>query len=257
VGLFDKLRECIDSIRLGKNNTSNSIKVKSKPSLTFAELDRDDPTTKRILAQAKKAGYEIKTIPKVNFNKVRVISPTLNDSKTKRILVAYAKQTCNEIETIPQQYRNKVAKAVLDNFYGTLPEGRSLLVQLQSICQISKREALTIATDQTAKLNGRRTQAEQEAIGIDEYEWSSTGDPCGFLYGSAEHPGHTDHYDMDKALCKWSDASIYSKDSGKTWIKRMEKNQGATPGSTFLCRCVALARVDLEKIIAHAKKEDK
>ena len=253
MGLFDKFYKIIDSIRLGKNNpiNPNSMKVECKTSVAFSKLNHNDPTTKRILAQAKKAGYEIKIIPK--GKKSRVIYSALSDSTMKRILAAHIKKTCNEIEIVPQQYRDKVAKAVLDNFYGTLPAGRSLLMQLQSICQISKNEASIIATDQTGKLFSKRTQAEQEAIGNDEYEWGTDGNPCGFVY--PDHLGHTDHYDMDKALCKWSDASVYSKDNGKTWIKRMEKNQGATPGSTFLCRCVAYAKIDLEKILTHAKKK--
>ena len=181
------------------------------------------------------------------------IGPVLNDPKIKRILSAHAKRTCSEIKTIPQQYRDKVAKAVLNNFYGKLPGGNSLLDELQSICPMSKHDALLIARDQTSKLNGRLTQARQESIGIDEYVWRTAGVACGFI--GPENQGHKDHYDMDRALCKWSDASVYSKDGGKTWIKRIENNQGATPGSTYLCRCVAMAEIDIDKVVAHARRK--
>lgn len=213
---FDKLHQFISSIVIGKKNPSNSTKAKPK-------------TRKKKIESASSKLKQGAASLRVDTR------PVLNDPKIKRVLVAHTKKTCSEIDTIPKQYRDKVAKAILDNFYGKLPDGRSLLEQLQAICQMSKQEASLIARDQTSKLTGRLNQARQESCGIEEYIWRTSGTPCGFV--GPENPGHKDHYDMDHALCKWSDSSVYSKDGGKTWIKRIKNNQGATPGSTFLCRC--------------------
>jgi SPP1 gp7 family putative phage head morphogenesis protein len=167
------------------------------------------------------------------------ISPELNDPKIKPILVAHAKKTCNAIENIPQQYRDKVAKAVLDNFYGTLPDGRSLLEQLQSICQMSKQEARLIATDQTSKLTGRLNQARQEDIGVEEYIWRTVG-------GQRVRPStpsmansntYCDHYERDGKKFRWD-----------------RPPHGGHPGQSRLCRCRAEAVIDPEKIVSKATR---
>lgn len=226
MGFIDKVSRFIQLLVTGTHSSSNAKKAKSK-----IKEKKNISKCSRLQQGAASLGIDI--------------SPILNESSMKRILVAHAERTCSEIETIPQKYRPKVAKAILNNFYGTLPDGRSLLEELQSICPMSKQDALLIARDQSSRLNARFNQARQEAIGIDEYVWRTSGTPCGFV--GPENQGHKNHYDMDNALCKWSDANVYSKDGGKTWIKRMKSNQGATPGSTFLCRCFAISKPDSRK----------
>jgi hypothetical protein len=234
MGFLDKLNKFVHLLVTSKPNVNDTKEAKPK---TQKKKERSN----RSRLQGGASSLEID------------IGSVLNEASIKRILIAHAERTCSEIDIIPQEYRPRIAKAILDNFYGTLADGRSLLEELQSICTMSKQDALLIARDQTSKLNGRLTQARQEAIGIDEYIWRTTGTPCGFV--GPEDQGHKDHYDMDHTLCKWSDASVYSKDGGKTWIKRMENNLGATPGCTFLCRCFAMAKPNSRKILAHARKQ--
>lgn len=90
--------------------------------------------------------------------------------------------------------------------------------------------ARLIARDQVGKLNGYFTQRRQTDIGIDKYEWSTSGD----------ERVRESHRAMDNKLCKWADASVMSSDGGKTWQSRPLEMQGAIPGSQIQCRCSSL-----------------
>lgn len=167
-------------------------------------------------------------------------------------------EASNLIRTIPRQYLGEVAKAVADNFTGQpLPEKRSLQQQIQHLGGVTERRAKIIARDQTSKLTSVLAQTRQQSIGVDEYIWRTVrdqrvvGNPAGkFPEGSSKHGNH---YKMDGVHCRWDDPTVYSKDGGKTWIKRegdMPKNH---PGHDILCRCNAEAVVDIKKILKFAK----
>jgi hypothetical protein len=104
-----------------------------------------------------------------------------------------------------------------------------------------KRRAKLIARDQIGKLNGQITQAQQEDAGVNWYIWDTSGDervrgnPTG-LYPKAV----PSHWIMQGLLCRWDDATVYSKDGGKTWIPRTEKMPKAHPGQEIQCRCTAI-----------------
>ncbi|MGD0170330.1 MAG: hypothetical protein ABSE54_11475 [Smithella sp.] len=220
MGLFDKMKQIIASIGFNERNPIN--------------LTQDKPKIKK----KRIAGSTLrKTTAPLGID----ISPVLNDPKIKRILVAHAKKTCNEIETIPQQYRDKVAKAVLDNFYGTLPDGRSLLEQLQSICQISQQEAMLIAKDQSSKLTGRLNQARQEDIGVEEYIWRTVKDQLVVGNPSGKFPegnsAHGNHYEREGKKFRWDSPP-----------------PDGHPGQPLLCRCHAEAVIDPKKIARKARR---
>jgi SPP1 gp7 family putative phage head morphogenesis protein len=206
LGFFDKLNKFISSIGLDKNKLSNS--TKAKPKIRKKTIESASSKLKQGVASL---GVDI--------------SPVLNDPQIKRVLVAHVKKTCNEIETIPKQYRDKVAKAILDNFYGKLPDGRSLLVQLQSVCQMSQQEASLIARDQSSKLAARLDQARQEAIGIEEYIWCTTIGRC-------------NHSERNGKKFRWDSPP-----------------PDGHPGQPYLCACTAKAVVDINKITRAARNK--
>jgi uncharacterized protein with gpF-like domain len=121
-----------------------------------------------------------------------------------------------------------------------------LAQQIMKVDQsISTGRANLIARDQIGKLNGRVTQARMEAIGLDMYIWSTSGDervrgdPTG-IYPNAR----PSHYEMDGRLCRWDDASVYSDDGGKTWKPRPAGWVHVHPGEDIQCRCTALSYWD-------------
>jgi SPP1 gp7 family putative phage head morphogenesis protein len=100
--------------------------------------------------------------------------------------------------------------------------------------QMKVGRANLIARDQIGKLNGQVTQARMEAAGLDMYIWSTSGD----------ERVRSSHAELDGKLCRWDDALVYSKDGGKTWIKRPGGMTHVHPGEDISCRCCALSYWD-------------
>ena len=96
---------------------------------------------------------------------------------------------------------------------------------------IKKKRANLIARDQIGKLNGRTTQARMEAVGIELYEWSTSGD----------ERVRDSHAVLDGMICKWEDPTVYSDNGGKTWKPRPASWCQLHPGYDIQCRCTALS----------------
>lgn len=161
------------------------------------------------------------------------------------------------ITSIPQEYLGKVAAAVADNFAGRpLPEGRSLLQQIQHDGEVSYRRAKLIARDQTSKLTAALNQHRQMAVGIETYIWETVrdervvGNPTGI--SPTGNSKHGDHYHMRGQLCRWDDPTVYSPDNGVTWKARPREWSQRHPGEDIQCRCFASPVIDPERIVALA-----
>jgi hypothetical protein len=110
---------------------------------------------------------------------------------------------------------------------------------------IRDTDAARLARDQIGKLNGEVTQARMEAVGLDMYIWSTSGDErvrgkpvsLGGIYPNALPT----HYLMEGLLCRWDDPTVYSQDGGKTWIPRPSGAVLLHPGYDYNCRCTALS----------------
>lgn len=167
-------------------------------------------------------------------------------------------EAANLIKTVPREYLGHVARAVADNFAGKpLPEGRSLMAQIQHIGGVSERRAKIIARDQTSKLTGLLTKTRQTSIGVETYVWRSSkdqrvvGDPSGnYPKGNSKHG---DHYHLDGKLCRWDDPTVYSGDGGKSWKPREQGWTRTHPGQDILCRCHARPIIDPKRIAAIAR----
>ena len=150
-----------------------------------------------------------------------------------------AMEAANLIVTIPQQYLGQVAKSITDNFAGRpLPENRTLLQQIQSLSDISRKRAMVIARDQTHKLTTNIDRLRQESIGIKMYIWrtmkdnSVVGKPGGIYPKGSDK--HGNHYKMEGMFCRWDDPTVYSKD-GKRWATRPADVIDPHPGHGILC----------------------
>lgn len=156
------------------------------------------------------------------------------------VLAMGALEAANLIKTIPGEHLAKVARAVADNFSGRpLPEGRSLVQQIQHLGGVTEWRAKLIARDQTAKLNGALNQARQQSIGVEEYIWRTVkdqrvvGNPAG-LYPKG-NKAHGNHYLMDGVRCRWDDPTVYSTDGGRTWKKRYDGMPRNHPKDDIQC----------------------
>ena len=98
---------------------------------------------------------------------------------------------------------------------------------------LSDKKCRLLSRDQIGKLQGQVAEAQMEEIGLEMYIWDTSGD-------ERVRPSHKP---MDGLLCRWDDATVYSKDNGKTWIDRPAKAVKLHPGQDIQCRCVALAYI--------------
>ncbi len=102
-----------------------------------------------------------------------------------------------------------------------------------------------LARDQIGKLNGQISQAQQEDAGINMYLWDTAGDERVRGRPGGHFPGAVpSHWVMQGKLCRWNDATVYSKDGGKTWIPREWNMPKAHPGQEIQCRCTSIPYFD-------------
>lgn len=145
------------------------------------------------------------------------------------------------IKTIPGDYLGQVARAVSDNFRGVvLPEGRSLIKQIEHLSGVSERRAKIIARDQTTKMQSTLTQIRQEEIGVEEYIWRNSrdkrvvGNPIG-LYPKGNKV-HMNHWEREGKRYRWDSSS-----------------PDGHPGQAILCRCWPEAVLDIKRILEKSK----
>lgn len=97
-----------------------------------------------------------------------------------------------------------------------------LAAEIEQLFGVQRSKARFIARDQVLKLNGQITQASQQSVGIEEYEWSTSQD---------ENVRET-HDDLDGTIQRWDTPPQVSDDG------RHEH-----PGGDYQCRCVAVPRL--------------
>lgn len=195
-------------------------------------------TTKKSVTKNSNARKNTRTKKKKNSSSLGIdISNELNKPEIKSILVSHAKQKCNEIGSIPLELREKVAEAVLANFYGQLPEGSSLLSAIQAIVTLTKNEASLIAQDQSKKLSARFDQARQESIGVKEYIWRTVDGKAKTQSSKSNNSIYCDHSSREGKKFKWN-----------------KPPSGGHPGQSYLCRCHAEAVIDINKILRNVSK---
>ena len=95
-----------------------------------------------------------------------------------------------------------------------------------------------------AKLNADIAQDQQEAAGVKEYVWSTSGDERvrGNPAGKWPKVKHS-HYEIDGKRCKYADPTVYR--SNGEWAKRPSSWVQLHPGKDFQCRCVGLPCFDI------------
>lgn len=109
---------------------------------------------------------------------------------------------------------------------------------------LSDKKCRLLARDQIGKLQGQVAEAQMEEIGLEMYIWDTSGDERVRGNPAGKYPTAVpSHYVMDGLLCRWDDATVYSKDNGKTWIDRPANAVKLHPGQDIQCRCVALAYI--------------
>ena len=173
------------------------------------------------------------------------------DMKDDLFIMMY--EAATYIKTIPSELVLRVSDRVLQHYKGIpMPENRTLARQIKEEFKVSDGRAKVLARDQTAKMNCSISAIRQNAVGIDKYIWETSNDKRvvgapGGLYKKI-NPLHKNHYKMEGLLCRWDDPTVYSKDKGKTWIKREADMPMNHPGDDIMCRCRPAPYIDIEEL---------
>lgn len=180
-----------------------------------------EPKVESTIVQAGIIGAEIASFNYKQFQKINrnvfgvdifIDQPWLKDQ-----LTLFATQNAQLITSIPNEELLRVSGAVERG----LQEGASIKTITEDIEKsfgITRRRAKTIARDQTTKLNASLTKLRQQELGVDEYEWQTSGDE--------------------------RVRESHKKNDGK--IFRWDSPPAATghPGTDVNCRCVAIPILD-------------
>lgn len=130
-------------------------------------------------------------------------------------LVEWVDYNVDLIKTIPEDTLDKMRDIVYDGFTKGKTTTR-IVKEIQHTYGVSKRRAKLIARDQTAKLNGKIQQAQQQDAGITEYIWDTSGD----------ERVRKSHRELNGKKFSWNDPPLNSD------------GRRCHPGEDYQCRCI-------------------
>ena len=138
------------------------------------------------------------------------------------------------IKTIPQDTLTTM-RNIIEDGYLSGKTNTAIGDAIQEAYRIERERAQFIARDQIAKLNSDITEAQQRDAGVEEYEWSDSGD------SRVRHC----HAEFDGQRFKYSDPPMNwydTKSKGRVYTKPYN------PGKAPRCRCVALPVFDIDTL---------
>ncbi len=143
----------------------------------------------------------------------------------EKAMTAWIEHNTGLIVTIPQSTLGEMKGIVREGFL-TGKRTKEITREIQDAYHRTKRHARLLARDQTAKLNGQLTEAQQRDAGVNEYVWSTCGD----------------------SRVRDSHRRLHGKRF--SWDNPPEVTPGRRlhPGQDYQCRCVALPVFNLEGI---------
>jgi uncharacterized protein with gpF-like domain len=145
------------------------------------------------------------------------------------------------ITSLNEEYIKKLNSVVISGVQNGV-EFEDLVKQIQDLnINMSGARARLIARDQTGKLQGLISKAQQTSIGMTTYFWSNIGDRKVRGNPRGIYPKAVDHWAIGGMLCAWSNSSVYSDDLGVTWKQRPQNWVQMHPGMAIQDRCTAAA----------------
>ena len=134
------------------------------------------------------------------------------------------------IKTIPEEYFDKITDAVEMNWAGGM-RWESLVGRVQEIGDITERRAALIARDQTAKMNSSFNRIRQTDLGIEEYEWQTSGD----------ERVRESHAEVDGQVFRWDEPGP---------VAGSVAGEPCHAGFDVNCRCVGIPHLNIDAMEA-------
>ena len=132
------------------------------------------------------------------------------------------------IKSIPPQYFDRVLETVSSGWTQGM-RWESLVEQIQHDGDVTENRAKLIARDQTAKMNSAFNRERQQQVGIEKYEWQTSGD----------ERVRESHAEVDGQTFAWD---------GPGPVAGSVADEPCHPGEDIQCRCVAIPVVDMESL---------
>lgn len=162
----------------------------------------------------EKLAGELEKALRIDISAMLKANPILDSAKE-----AHVKANVELIKSIPQQYLANVADRVMANFHAGM-RWEAMVADIAHIGDVTESRARLIARDQASKLNASFNQVRQTQVGIEKYEWSTSGD---------ERVRET-HRENDGKIFFWNNPPA----------------ETGHPGEDINCRCVAIPVFDLD-----------
>jgi len=139
----------------------------------------------------------------------------------------WSEENADLISTLPNDALSEMQNIVEDGFLNGRSR-RDITKDMQNRFGVSRNKARFWATDQLSKLTADITQQQQTDCGVEEYEWSTSGD----------QRVRQRHRELDGKRFRWDNPPIVDEKTGRR----------AHPGQDYRCRCVAIPIFNLETI---------
>jgi SPP1 gp7 family putative phage head morphogenesis protein len=144
-------------------------------------------------------------------------------------ITSWSRENASLIRSIPERMLTDV-EGIAQRALRAGADPRETSREIRERFGVTEARARLIGRDQVAKLNSDITKGRNQALGIETYEWSTSGD----------ERVRESHKVMNGKLCRWDDATVYSEDGGVTWLQRSSiGGVDEHPGQDFQCRCVS------------------
>lgn len=145
----------------------------------------------------------------------------------KQAIGDWVQSNVDLITTQPKDSLEKMRGIVREGFFdGRRPE--VIAKDINASYTTSKQHAKMIARDQTAKLNGQITQAQQKDAGVKEYIWDT----------SRDRRVRPSHRKLHGKKFRWDEPPIVDEKTGRR----------CHPGEDYQCRCVAIPVFSIEGV---------
>lgn len=193
-------RKVADAIR--------KAEAKYKKIETLAEKTATKLVEKNLRVVDERLSNSVRAATGVDLKAQFVTTPGL-----KRAMKKASEENVELITSVPEEYFSKLRKRIGNAFEtGMRPE--TLAKEIERVGEVTESRARLIARDQTAKMNSAFNQERQLSLGIEKYEWQTSGD----------ERVREDHASKDGQTFRWDDPP---SDTGH-------------PGEDIQCRCVAV-----------------
>lgn len=166
---------------------------------------------------------------------IDIFTDYYNGGNYQRLVDEWITENVNLIKSVPFDSLDEMQKIVM-NGWNNSRSTKAILKDIQEKFGVSKSKAKFLAIDQTAKLNAKISQFQQQDAGCEEYVWSASGDAR----------VRERHRELDGKVFRWDKPPVVDEKTGRR----------AHPGEDYHCRCVAIPRFKIESLNVPVEPKD-